>query len=135
VSIEFALVDKRTSIGIVSDAIIPVQVLYEFGYQTLQFILDTGADFSMLPRHMADLMGIDLSECEQGVSYGIEGEGLNVYASRIQIKIGNVELKIRCLFLENENTPYISGRADIFANFNITFDNKNKKILFSKITT
>lgn len=132
-SIEFPLVNKRTSLGIVPDSLIPAELLTKFGYQTLQFVLDTGADFTMLPHHMAEVIGIDLTTCPQGVSYGVEGEGIKVYMSKIQIKIGQVELKVRCLFSEKETTPYILGRADIFSIFNITFDNQNKKIKLSKI--
>jgi len=133
VSIEFPLINKRTSFGIVPDSLIPVEILSKFGYQTLQFILDTGADFTMLPHHMADVIGIDLTTCPQSISYGIEGDGVKVYMGKIQIKIGQVELKVRCLFSEKETTPYILGRADIFSTFNITFDNQNKKIRLSKI--
>lgn len=42
-SIEFPLVNKRTSLGIVPDSLIPVEVLTKFGYQPLQFILNTDA--------------------------------------------------------------------------------------------
>ena len=132
-SIEFPLVNKRTNLGIVPDSLIPAELLTKFGYQTLQFVLDTGADFTMLPRHMADIIGIDLTTCSQSVSYGIEGEGIKVYMSKIQIKIGQVELKVRCLFSEKETTPYILGRADIFSILNITFNNRSKKIKLSKI--
>ena len=132
-SIEFPLVNKRTSFGIIPDSLIPVEVLTKFGYQSLEFVLDTGADFTMLPRHMAEVIEIDLSACPQSRSYGIEGNGVKVYASQIQIKIGQVELKVRCLFSEKETIPYILGRADIFSRFNIIFDNRNKKIKLTKI--
>jgi len=52
VSIEFPLVNKRTSFGIVPDSLIPVEVLTKFGYQSLEFLLDTGGDFTMLPHHI-----------------------------------------------------------------------------------
>lgn len=132
-SIEFPLINKRTSFGIIPDSLIPVEILTKFGYQTLQFILDTGADFTMLPHHMADLIGIDLASCPKGTSYGIEGRGVRVYMSKIHVKIGQVETKVRCLFCERESTPYILGRADVFSAFNIVFDNQNKKIKFLKI--
>ena len=132
-SIEFPIVNKRTTFGIIPDALICVDIVTRYGYQPLEFLLDTGADFTMLPHHMADIIGIDLSNCPQGRSYGIEGEGVKVYASRIQIRIGNVELKTRCLFSEKETTAYILGRADIFSVFNISFDNQNKKIKLSEI--
>ena len=132
-SIEFPLVNKRTSFGVIPDSLIPVEVLTKFGYQSLEFALDTGADFTMLPNHMVKVSNVDLSTCPQSRSYGIEGDGVKVYASQIQIKIGQVELKVRCLFSERETTPYIPGRADVFSRFNIVFDNRNKKIKLTEI--
>lgn len=132
-SIELPLVNKRTRFGIIPDSLIPIEVLTRFGYQTLEFVLDTGADFTMLPYHMTEVIGIDLSKCPQGRSYGIEGNSVKVYASKIQIRIGHVELKVRCLFSEKENTPYLLGRADVFSTFDITFDNRGKKIKLTKI--
>jgi len=82
---------------------------------------------------MAEVIEIDLSTCPQSCSYGIEGDGIKVYASQIQIRIGQVELKVRCLFSEKETTPYILGRADVFSRFNIIFDNRNKKIKLTKL--
>lgn len=131
--IEFPLLHKRTNLGIIPDSLIPVDVLTKFGYQTLQFILDTGADFTMLPHHMADLIDINLSLCPKSRSYGIEGDGVGVYLSHINIKIGREKLKIRCLFTEQDTTPFILGRADIFSRFNITFDNQRRKISLRKI--
>jgi len=95
VSIEFPLVNKRTSFGIIPDSLIPVEVLTKFGYQPLDFVLDTGADFTMLPHHMAEVIDVDLSTCPQSRSYGIEDDGVKVYVSQIQIKIGQVELKVQ----------------------------------------
>ena len=132
-SIEFPIILKRTRFGIIPDCLIRVDVLTKRGYQTMQFILDTGADFTMLPHHMAKLMNIDFKKCPQGVSYGIEGEGVRIFMSPIQIKIDHVECKVRCLFSEKEDTPYLLGRADILSIFKFTYDLPQKKIKLTKI--
>lgn len=64
---------------------------------------------------------------------GIEGEGISVRISKIDIKIGNTKLQIQCLFSPNETTPFILGRLGIFSRFNILFDNKHKQIKLTKI--
>lgn len=132
---EFPLSKKVTRLGSVSDPKIPVAILTKFGYQTLNFILDSGADFSMLPKHIAEIIGIDLKNCSKDRSYGIEGtKGVAVWLGKIQAKIGKEELRIHCLFSENPSCPYILGRMDIFSNFNVIFDNKNEKIKLIRIT-
>ncbi|MBN1673244.1 MAG: retroviral-like aspartic protease family protein [Kiritimatiellae bacterium] len=132
-SIAFPLLNKRTSLGIIPDCLIPVEVLTRFGYQALEFVLDTGADFTMLPRHMADVIGIDLAACPHDRSRGIEGHDFRVYPSRISIRIGGTEIDVRCLFSDKETTPYILGRADVFSAFNILFDNRNRTVKFLRI--
>ncbi len=132
-SIEFPIITKRTNFGLVPDVFIPVKVLTKYGYQSMRFILDTGADFTMLPLHMAELMDIDLKQCPQGISYGIEGQGVRIFMAPIQIKIGPVKLKVRCLFSQREDTPYLLGRADLFSVFKLTFDLSKNKIKLSQI--
>lgn len=132
-SIEFPLDKKLTTLGEVSDPVIIVDVLTKEGFLPFEFILDTGADCTVLPKHMAELTGIDLSFCKQDRTYGLKNEPLNVYIGNITIRISRYKFPIRCLFTEDDSTSLLLGRMDIFSRFNITFDNKNKKIKLVKI--
>ena len=51
---EFPLLEKKTNLGRIPDVKIPIQLRTKVGYQTVLFLLDTGADFTMLPKHIAD---------------------------------------------------------------------------------
>ena len=131
-SIEFPLLEKITAFGSIPDALIPATLRTNRGPLNLQFILDTGADFAMLPHHMAELIGIDLSKVPSGRSLGIEGgHGIKTWLDWIHLNIGHYPIRIRCLFSENEQTPYLLGRADIFSVFSITFDTHRRKIRFT----
>lgn len=131
---EFPIVEKKTNLGSLPDVKIPLHLHTKLGYQPVLFLLDTGADFTMLPKHLAEWLGIDLSTLPQNRSYGIEGnKGVIVWAGKIRVKICRHELEIRCLFSDNESCPYLLGRADIFSHFNILFDNANSKIKLTKI--
>ena len=131
---EFPILEKKTNLGILPDVKIPLQLLTKTGYQTVLFLLDTGADLTMLPKHIAEWLGIDLDKLPKDRSYGIEGgKGVTVWIGKIRVKICVHELEIRCLFSENEACPYILGRADIFSHFNILFNNAKDKIKLTKI--
>ncbi|MEW6556036.1 MAG: retropepsin-like aspartic protease [Elusimicrobiota bacterium] len=132
-SIEFPLKEKLTTLGKVIDPKITVELETKYGYIPVSFILDSGADCSMLPKSMAKAIGIDLKSCPSERSYGIEGKGVKVYISSIKIKIRDITSKVRCFFSENEQTPFILGRIDFFRKFNVNFDNKNKKIILIPI--
>ncbi len=132
-SIEYPLNKIRNPLGIVADPTIPVEVLTKSGYRFFDFLLDTGADCTMLPKFMAQIIGINLSTCKRTKSYGIEGKGVTVHIGKIGIKIGKYPLKVKCLFSKEETTPFILGRMGIFSKFNIIFDSKREKIRLSKI--
>ena len=133
VPIEFPLPEKRTRYGPLPDPKIPVLVRTRDGYRAYRFLLDTGADFSMVPFSMAEDLGIDVSGCPTDHCTGIEGRPLLVYHARIDLRIGEVELSLRCLISESDTTPFVLGRADLFSRFSITFDNRQKKICLSEI--
>lgn len=132
-SLIYPLNDVQTSLGIIPEPIIPVQVLTFEGYRSFDFLLDTGADCTMLPAYVAEILRIDLKKARRAHSMGIEGEGIPVRIHEMDIKIGNHKLRIKCLFSPNETTPFILGRLGLFSHFNILLDNKHKRIKLTKI--
>lgn len=132
-SIEFPLSTKKTSLGTILNPVIPVKILTPKGFVTFQFLLDSGADFTLLPRHVADLVGINLRKSPLAKTFGVEGKGVHVFVSRITIKIGPEVFPIRCFFSERDDAPFLLGRMDLFSKFKIEFDPKRKKIRFTKV--
>lgn len=132
-SIEYPLNKNKTSLGTIADPTITIEILTKYGYRFFEFLLDTGADCTMLPKFMAEIIGLDLTTCQRTKSFGIEGKGVLVYIGKIDIKIGQHYLKVKCLFSEDDTTPFILGRLGLFSQFNILFDNRNKKIRLTKI--
>lgn len=132
-SIEFPLGKKVITLGEVSNPVITVNILTIEGSLPFKFILDTGADCTVLPKYMAQLAGVNLSSCQQDHTYGIGDKPLKVYIGRITVKISRYQFPIRCLFAESDTTSLVLGRMDIFNRFNITFDNKNNRIKLTKI--
>ena len=132
-SIQFPLSDVNTKLGVIPTPLLIIPVLTKFGYQSYQFLFDTGADFTMLPRYMAEDIGTNLKTLPQARSYGIEDRGIVVFIGHLTVKFAAEELSIRCLFSEKDTTPFLLGRMDIFSHFNVHFDNRRKKVTFIPI--
>ena len=132
-SIEFPFSVSRTPLGTLLTPIIPVEILTVRGFVQFQFLLDSGADFTLVPRHVADLVGVDLKRASAMRTFGIEGGGIRVFIGRITIRIGPETLRIRSFFSERDDAPFLLGRMDLFTKFKIELGPKKKKIRFTKI--
>ncbi len=134
--IDFPLGTKVISLGRVGDPVVPLLVRTPHGYLPFDFLVDTGADCSMMPAVIAQTeLGIDLARCPQETFFGIEGAGVRVYRGWVSLKIGPYPLRVRCVFSPREHTPLILGRLDLFRHFSITFDNSQHLIRFVKLPT
>jgi len=77
--VDFPLGSKVIAWGRVAHPIIPLPVLTRMGYVSFDFLVDTGADCSMLPAAIAETeLGINLARCPQDLFFGIEGTGVIV---------------------------------------------------------
>lgn len=85
------------------DELIPVEVL-----------VDTGADYTLLPKRYADLLNINLlKECRVDKTQGIGGEE-KIYLCKnlVVLKISDFKKKIPVGFLERDNIPPLLGRLE-----------------------
>ena len=97
-----------------------ISVKTRFGYRKEIFLLDTGADITMLPNGAKELFDGPFEECSKLI-YGIEGKGISILKSRIKMNICENEIDVRCVFSQRDNIPFILGRLDILDKFNIYF--------------
>ena len=132
-SFEFPLPEIETELGLQPVPTITLPVKTPKGYVLFHFLLDSGASFTMLPLPLADVLGVDLAGAREMVVRGIEGPGVSVRLAEITLRIGEVELTIPCLFSSKEDAPLLLGRMGFFSHFNITFDNRRKRIVLEPI--
>lgn len=83
-------------------------------------IVDTGADYTILPMKAAFDLSIDIEkECSKYSTKGVGGtENVYFYNKNIPIKISDFEAQIPIGFLERDDIPPILGRhkcLDLFA--------------------
>ena len=93
-------------------------------WEEIWMIVDTGADYSLLPKYLSWELGVDLKrDCEEHQTAGIGGQE-NVFLYRAQkVKLVSWQGIIPIGFLENDDVPPLLGRQDFFEKFRVTFDN------------
>ena len=131
-SVEFPLSPIKKKGGLVPEPIIPVGIMTAGGFKLYDFLVDSGADFTLLPRSLAAEIGINLKKCPTSTTMGVEGGGIKIYHSQILIRIGEFQNKIRCTFAQHDRIPPLLGRLDVFSKFNITFHAGRRSIVFQK---
>ncbi len=105
----------------------------KFGWQNTWFLLDSGADTTMLPLSFAKKFGLYFDPKKKGKLFGIGDKAFDGYSGVVHIKIGTKELIVRCDYIDSSDSTLLLGRLDIFDKFNITFDSSNKRIVFEQI--
>jgi len=133
VPIEFALSRKLTRFGLISDPRIPVTVLTVPRPQTFRFLLDTGADFSLAPRRLAEEAGLSWSSLDEVQVVGVERRGVTARLGQLPLRIGTTELSVRCVYVQGPGAPFILGRADFLDRFVLTIDTRRERILLDEI--
>lgn len=103
------------------------------GFESFLFLLDTGADFTMLPSSFAHRAGLTLGRLPTRQVYGIEEKGLVVRVGSLLLRIGSVSFKAVALFSPVDTSPLILGRQGFFDSFNIRFDNRRRVIHLTPI--
>ena len=97
----------------------------------LWMIVDTGADYTLLPHFMADKLGINLEkECKIFNTYGVGGGERVYFLPKIKAKLGNWERMVPVGFLERNEIPSLLGRHLFLETFETTFSS-NHTVQFS----
>ncbi len=95
--------------------------------------LDSGADITLIPFGIGKILGFKIEEDKVKVLEGV-GEGrVSVCIVTARIKIGNREFNARIGWAFDNKVPTLIGRLDIFDKFNITFKEREGKIIFEPV--
>ena len=132
-SIEFPLSRRWSPFGPIVDLKIIIEVRTLKGYRGRHFVIDTGADFSVAPRALAQQVGHDWDRLPVVNVSSIAPGYVTTRLGPLPLRIGGVELTVRCLFLDRRTAPLILGCADVLDRFALTIDAGQRKIVFTEI--
>ena len=97
----------------------------------VRMIVDTGADYTLLPRYMANNLGINLEkDCKIFTTYGVGGGERVYFLPKIKVKLGDWERIIPIGFLERNEIPPLMGRHLFLETFEALFST-NHIVAFS----
>lgn len=89
-------------------------------------LVDSGADYSVLPLGLTSLLGIDIGQCQQIEGHSAGGHtDYFIWAKPLRTKLLGRDIQLKATF---GNTPVaLLGREDFFANFKVSFDQRKKR--------
>lgn len=86
-------------------------------------VVDTGADFTILPQYLSEDLGISLKhDCIKDTTEGVGGQQtIYLLKSRIKAKLGNIERTIPLAFFGSNEVPALLGRLGFLETFDTEF--------------
>jgi len=127
---------KRPNNKEIKSPSIPVTLSGKGGKYRFIALLDSGADISVVPQVVAELLGLDLTGSKEEAR-GIGGV-VPAVQSNVTLEIGkahenytlNIPIKVLLVSTSNEEEiPILLGRAGFFDKFVVTFNQREERIL------
>ncbi len=124
---------KQIEYGKIFNPYVRIPVKTSFSWQDLWFLVDSGADTTMLTVSIADQLRLDIDKTKKTQLFGIGEKSVSAYPGKIMIKIGKYTVDLRIYFIDSEDTTLLLGRLDFFDRFNVCFDSKHEQVVFNRI--
>ena len=106
---------------------VTLQSLREEKDVDIWMIVDTGADFTILPRHFSDKLRISLeNDCVKDATFGVGGSQTIYFCKeKLAARIGNSTRRIPLAFFDNNEVPALLGRLGFLETFDTEFMKKH----------
>ncbi len=116
---------------------VPVTLIHGSKIVDVIALLDSGADISVIPKGIADILGMNLSgERETVIGIGGMAEAASSIMSVVIAKGHekySIKMPVKIIFDEEDMFQPILGREEFFEAFHITFKENEKKVVLKKI--
>jgi len=135
-SLQFPFVYAEVeSLGTLFYPFVTLEVKTIYGWQEFDFLVDTGADVTTLPKTILPVLGIDEKSLEKQKTQGVGGIWVETFELKVPIRIGKDQLLIHASVTntEDKGLPFLLGRKDIFdKKFSLEIDSKNKVTILKR---
>lgn len=90
----------------------------------VNMVVDSGADYTLLPRKYALILDVDLGkDCLVETSLGVGGSETVYLYKKLLIKMGSWQNEIPVGFLERDDIPALLGRLEFIEILRVVFEN------------
>jgi len=90
---------------------------------SVSMVVDTGADYTIMPKRYAPLLGIDVHvDCIEHETHGIGGSETVYLCRNVTVRLGRWERCIPLGFLDRDDIPPLLGRQDFLETFRVIFE-------------
>ncbi|OGG00779.1 hypothetical protein A3D78_06270 [Candidatus Gottesmanbacteria bacterium RIFCSPHIGHO2_02_FULL_39_14] len=94
-------------------------------WQPIEMIIDSGADYTLLPKRYAVILGVDLiTDCWVEVTLGVGGSETVYQCKNLLLKINNFKQEVPAGFIERDDLPPLLGRLGCLEDFKLIMKNK-----------
>lgn len=94
--------------------------------------VDSGADITLIPRSVGDLLGFEVEREKIVDISGVGGGNVPVIIKEMMIDIGGEIFDARVAWALIEEVPPLLGRMDVFLKFEVVFKEWEKVVIFNK---
>jgi len=109
-----------------------VMLRHESHFVMDDFIVDAGADITMIPLWIGNTLRLSHPQLAEIVPIGGIGRLLPIVYRKVLLEIGKYRLEARIAWSQSDETPLLLGRADVFDFFKITFDQTDRVTIFTR---
>lgn len=106
-----------------------------YGWQEFDFLVDTGADVTTLPKTIIPILGLNEKSLKRTKTQGVGGIWIETFETKLPIRLGNDEFPIHISIAntKEESLPFLLGRKDIFEKrYSLEINSKMKVTILNK---
>lgn len=93
-------------------------------------LADTGADLTLLPSHLGEVLLLDIRDAKSGIVRGIvPGRGLRIYLHRLSLRIGSRSFRGTVGVADSSAVPALLGRHQALDHFTAVYSRGRTLIL------